>query len=442
MPVAGGTVVDSVQSSGLSDDLIAAGIEAELAPNRRQEHLRLLAISCDQGQLEACASLIGLMPAGPARRARHNALVQNRENAGFFVWSTLVYTAPKAQRKRLALEASKRFPTNDAFISMSETIPERGDALRAFTTNPTFMTLMQLSLRLAQNDEWKLLSEAMTLALNADVVDASNTAEFWILRSRIANRLKRLDLVWAYNAMAAMVRQRGKNNPSFLMVVTKQAARHVDTLDLIPTLLSFPAARTLKMDEGSILDGLRAHRAQVQLRARQLLTPNAAKDRVFAEGLIAALVGTRFETDLRRRRRLLAEAVLQAPDNLQAWVRLAAVEDELKNVPEAIGALRNALRVDTDNPESLNNLAYMLALHRPQDLKEADILARRSLVMRPSSKTLDTLAEICFRLGRQAAALRFIRLAQKLEPDDNFYVLQEARIGAGDPSSPIPSEEE
>ena len=112
----------------------------------------------------------------------------------------------------------------------------------------------------------------------------------------------------------------------------------------------------------------------MQMSARALLAPNPSTEQVFGRGLIAALVGTRFETDLRRRRRLLAEAVLQAPDNLQAWVRLAASRMSSK-YPRGDGALRNALRVDSDNPESLNNLAYMLALHRPEDLAEGERLA-------------------------------------------------------------------
>ena len=115
------------------------------------------------------------MPAGPARKSLRCA--HQEPPCWFFCLVDALYTAPKAERKKLISEAAKRFPTNDAFISMSETIPERGAALSAFISNPTFMTLMQLSLRLAQNDEWKLLAEAMTLALNADVVDASSTPD-------------------------------------------------------------------------------------------------------------------------------------------------------------------------------------------------------------------------------------------------------------------------
>ena len=77
---------NALGAMGLSDDLIAAGIEAELMPSKRQDHLRLLADSCDQDQLEACAALIGLMPAGPERAARRNALSKRRAETGYFVW--------------------------------------------------------------------------------------------------------------------------------------------------------------------------------------------------------------------------------------------------------------------------------------------------------------------------------------------------------------------
>ena len=426
----------------LGDDLIAAGIEAELDKAAISAHRGLLRRDCDAGELLACGALVAQLPAGSERQERLESLIERRDQAGFFVWSTLVYTAPESVRRDLVAEAHKRFPHSDAFISVSNAIPARAEAIESFVNNPTFMTLMQLSLRLAKDDDWALLSEAMTLALSADAVDTARTAEYWILRSRVEHRLKQRELAWAYSAVAAVVRQRGQNKHTFIEVLANQAALSADTLDLLPTLLSLPSAQRIRVSEGVLLDGLRAHRARVQLTARALLAPNPSREQVFGRGLIAALVGTRFETDMRRRRRLLAEAVLQAPDNLQAWVRLAAIEDELKNIPEAIGALRNALRVDSDNPESLNNLAYMLALHRPEDLAEAERLARRSLVIRPSPKTLDTLAEICFRRNRQAAALRFIRLAKRLEPSDSFYARQEARMQAGDPSAPVPAENE
>ena len=70
----------------------------------------------------------------------------------------------------------------------------------------------------------------------------------------MAHRLKRLDFAWAYSAVAAVVRHRGKNKHTFIEVLANQAALSADTLDLLPTLLSLPSAQRIRVSEGVLLD--------------------------------------------------------------------------------------------------------------------------------------------------------------------------------------------
>jgi Flp pilus assembly protein TadD len=255
--------------------------------------------------------------------------------------------------------------------------------------------------------------------------------------------MERRDLAWAYLMAGHILSGKNPLSKSQLLSALRQAARHESTVDLLPVLLEHPKAQEVVGKNELLMAGLQLHRARVRRSGQRLSGQRVSKEASpFEGGLLAALIASRFEADPRRRRQLLAEAVLAAPDNIQAWVRLSMAEDELKNIPESIGALRNALRVDGDEPETLNNLAYMLATNRPQDLEEAERFARRSLLLRPRPATLDTLAEIRFRRGDRVGALAWIKLAQALDPTSKFYARQAQRIEAGDPKAPVPSEDE
>jgi len=161
-----------------------------------------------------------------------------------------------------------------------------------------------------------------------------------------------------------------------------------------------------------------------------------------APGVLPALLLTRFQRDPEQRREQLARAAMQAPNSVDAWRQLAMAEDDSGRRQEAVGALRNALRLQEDDPETLNNLAYTL-IGSPQDgantLEEAEALARRSIMLRATGASLDTLAEIVFRKKDQASAKRFIQWAKQLDPTSKFLRAQEARIDQGDPRIPVPT---
>jgi tetratricopeptide (TPR) repeat protein len=426
-----------------SDALIGASVRARIDTQSEPVLLELLRQSCDSGQSLCCALLLRRLDSGDEKTKRYAALKAKRMDLGRFAWATLVFESDGDERRLLAREALIKFPSTDLFYSAADYVPQRDVGLQTYINNPSYMTLLALGVGLIRSDEWALLENAMQLAQYSGLPDIIESEDYWLLRSRVAARLKRLDLSWAYAATAALVTAKGRNKKSHLLSIARLAARHEDSVDLLPVLLELPAAQNIKGDQDLLLAGMRLHRARVQRRA-QILTARPRDGRVadpFSGGLLAALVASRFESKVQRRRALLAEAVLAAPDNLQAWVRLSVAEDELKHIPEAIGALRNALRVDADEPESLNNLAYMLALHRPKEHLEAELMARRSLLLRPRPATLDTLAEIRFRRGDRVGALRLIRLAKELDPKSSFYGRQEARFNTGNRDAPVPSEE-
>ena len=158
--------------------------------------------------------------------------------------------------------------------------------------------------------------------------------------------------------------------------------------------------------------------------------------------VLPALLLTRFQRDPEQRREHLARAAMQAPDSVEAWRQLAMAEDDSGRRQEAVGALRNALRLQPDDAETLNNLAYTMigsVKEGPENWEEAERLSRRSVMLKATSASLDTLAEIVFRKGDQALAKRFIQWARRLDPDSKFLQAQEARIEAGDPQIPVPT---
>lgn len=100
-----------------------------------------------------------------------------------------------------------------------------------------------------------------------------------------------------------------------------------------------------------------------------------------------------------------------------------------KRWTDALGLWESSLRLDPDNPETLNNLAWLLATcedARLRNPREALDLADRAARISPTSPhILDTLAEAHFRLGRVARALELEERALALARENRPYYLKQ-----------------
>ena len=92
---------------------------------------------------------------------------------------------------------------------------------------------------------------------------------------------------------------------------------------------------------------------------------------------------------------------------------------EMQNPEKAAAAYEKALELDPQQPEILNNLAWLLAtttdkqIYNPERALE---LARRAAALKPSAHILDTLAESLFLNNRIEEAIRVEKQAIQLAP--------------------------
>ena len=90
------------------------------------------------------------------------------------------------------------------------------------------------------------------------------------------------------------------------------------------------------------------------------------------------------------------------------------------------------------SPDELNNYAWTIAIAPEvtrQELEAALLLAERAVAEtgRMEATILDTLAEVQFGLGMDAAAISAIDEAIALEPDDSYYREQRRRFAGERP---------
>jgi len=152
------------------------------------------------------------------------------------------------------------------------------------------------------------------------------------------------------------------------------------------------------------------------------------------------LGGIRAALELERAGRLDEAAALYSdvletsPESLRAWVNLGNVEAGRGRPREAEHAYRRALAASPDDPEALNNLAWLL-LQEGSRLEEAEALAGRASE-RPGpdrALILDTLARIQAARGRCADATATYDEALSLPalPFTQRKQLEEARRECG-----------
>lgn len=115
-------------------------------------------------------------------------------------------------------------------------------------------------------------------------------------------------------------------------------------------------------------------------------------------------------------RRLLATA----PESALVWVNLGNAEGARGFEQEAEAAYRNALELDPDQPDALNNLAWLL-LESQGDLTEAHELASRAVSLGGPDPylALDSLGRIHLAMGQCSKATGVFRSALEVTPADS-----------------------
>ncbi len=109
-----------------------------------------------------------------------------------------------------------------------------------------------------------------------------------------------------------------------------------------------------------------------------------------------------------------------ADDAVLYWM-VGNVYFERKQFSKAISAYDAALLLSPDNPDTLNNLAWLLATSEDPDLKNpqrALTLAQMAIKIKKAPHIWDTLAESLFVNGRIEEAIQAENQALSMKPED------------------------
>ena len=111
------------------------------------------------------------------------------------------------------------------------------------------------------------------------------------------------------------------------------------------------------------------------------------------------------------------ELVACAPKSALAHLTLAKAFEEAGKPELAIGAYQAALRLQPANAPAANNLAWLYASHKPDQLAEARRLAERAVKQQPGNASFhDTLGWICFLRHDYDRAVASLKKAQTIDP--------------------------
>ncbi len=128
----------------------------------------------------------------------------------------------------------------------------------------------------------------------------------------------------------------------------------------------------------------------------------------------------------------LAQLSSHGQENARWFVVLGQLMAENKQYEKAAEAYLKALKLEPDNPEILNNLAWLYATAEDRKFRkprEALMLAMKAASIRPESYILDTLAECFFINGYVERAIETEREAlQRAASNRDYYMKQIVRF--------------
>ena len=119
-------------------------------------------------------------------------------------------------------------------------------------------------------------------------------------------------------------------------------------------------------------------------------------------------------------------------ENVELLYQRVLILERIERHNEAMQAAKDLLLIDEEHAETLNFLAYALAVDN-RDLDEALDYAERAISLKPAPHILDTLGWVYYRLGRLLEALKVIEEASLELSDDAviFEHLGEIHLGLG-----------
>jgi len=126
--------------------------------------------------------------------------------------------------------------------------------------------------------------------------------------------------------------------------------------------------------------------------------------------------------------RALDRQVARSPENARLRLALGTLYYQRQNIPAALHHLELALKLDPDNPEIQNNLAWILATSKDSPYfqpEHALALAEQAARLLPAPYVLDTLAETYHVNGRNEEALKTSEQALEAAAENRSYYIKQ-----------------
>ena len=115
---------------------------------------------------------------------------------------------------------------------------------------------------------------------------------------------------------------------------------------------------------------------------------------------------------------LLTEALKKRPEDVGLRYARGIFYQELEQEDQALADMREVLRIAPDHPDALNFVGYLYA-ERKESLEEAERMIRRAMAQKPEEGyILDSLGYILLLRGHHAEAIKWLKLAAMIEPDE------------------------
>jgi predicted Zn-dependent protease len=121
---------------------------------------------------------------------------------------------------------------------------------------------------------------------------------------------------------------------------------------------------------------------------------------------------------------ILNQEIAESPDNPELFSLLGDLKYSQNAFRETAAAYERSLALAPENPQVLNNLAWLYATSADETLRDptrALALAQRAAHLDPSPHVMDTLAECYFVNGDIDAAIRFARRALDTAKEKHAY---------------------
>jgi len=135
--------------------------------------------------------------------------------------------------------------------------------------------------------------------------------------------------------------------------------------------------------------------------------------------------------DFQAAENVLREGIGVSPRTLELHYALGVIYEKMNRFEESIGEMKKVLEIDPENAEALNFIGYSYA-ERNLHLDEAETMILRAMELKPDNGYfIDSLGWVYFKKNKMTQALKYLKQAHDLLPEEVEIMLHLAEVYVG-----------